>query len=171
MRTTLLIFPCLSAVLFSGCGLIAVPSSATLPPAHFRSVTVREAGSRRPLANATVRYEGRYGTNWARLEEPLNASLATKPTRTTPKVILTALPSGNGQFAFSPVRRVEWLHVLFPIGLPLGGVLQHYYTSSIVATAPGHSAVRVSGHPPARHTSPFSEYSGSLTILLPLTSQ
>jgi hypothetical protein len=171
MPIRVLIFSCAVAVLFSGCGLIAIPHSATLPPVHMRSVTVREAGSRRLLPTATVRYEGRDCTNWARLEAPLDATLVSQANDgSAAKVVLMASARGAGQFVFVPVRRTEWSHVLFPIGLPLGGVLQHYYGSSVVASAPGHSAVRVSGRLPARLHSPWAENADGLTILLPRTS-
>ena len=172
MRTALLFSACLASLLFTGCGLIAYPRSASLPPEHFRSITVREAGSRRLLSSATVSYRGQHGTNWIRLEEPMRASVTSQPhTPAASDVVLTASPRSGGQFVFAPVHRAGWSHVLFPIGLPLGGDLQHYYLSSVVASAPGHSAVRVSGRPSLEFHSPFAEYSDSLTILLPRTSQ
>jgi hypothetical protein len=142
-----------------------------LPPPYFCSVTVREAGSRDLLSSATVRYEGQYGENWIRLEKPLNASLASGPDNPTPRVLLVAASRGGGHFVFAPVHRAEWSHVLFPIGLPLGGILHHYYLSSVVVTAPRHLAVRVSGRFSAQIHSPFAEYTDGLTVLLPRTTK
>ena len=50
----------------------------------------------------------------------------------------------GGVFRLRGSTRLCWAHVLFPIGLPLGGVLLRTYEGGITAWAPGHLAVSFS---------------------------
>jgi hypothetical protein len=177
VKSKLILSSLAALLLFSGCGLVAYPRSATLPPSHFRSVAVREAGSRRLLTDATVRYEAGLGSNWIRAEPPLAARPdSERGAVARPRVYLTAKQDSPGHFVFEPVRRLEWVHVLFPIGLPLGGIMNYYYSGAVIASAPGHAAVSISGEPgcgndPGRTHSPFFDYLDHLTIFLPRSSR
>jgi hypothetical protein len=164
------------ASLFTGCGLVAYPHRTQLPPSYFQTVAVCDAVSRLPLTNASVRIEGRYIKNWARLTPPLSAQPASERSGDTPKLVLLAQEASPGIYTFQTVHRSEWSHVLFPIGLPLGGVMHHYYDSSVVAESPGHTPVRVYGSPhvsfgPSHSSSSvLVEFSERVTIFLPRTT-
>lgn len=157
----------------SGCGLVAYPQRAQLPPPWFLQVSARDAVSREPITNATVRFEGRKVKNYIVFAPPLSASPARTQEEGPPHVVLTGTQIAPGLYSFEPTRRFEWSHILFPIGLPLGGVMRHYYTSSIVVEAPDHSPIRAHGVPPPNGglgqetTSDFVEFSDKVTILLP----
>jgi hypothetical protein len=172
-----------AAMLLSGCGLFAVPQrQVALPPAHFRQVIVRDATTRKPLTRATVRYAAHKYSNWARLPVELRARPASEsqPLGSVAFTLNAEQPS-PGLYTFDQVSRSEWAQVFFPLGLPLGGVLQRYYQSSLTVHAPGHTAIRVWGSPPLEPTKalnprykaslPVLELSDRLTILLPRTQQ
>jgi len=55
-----------------------------------------------------------------------------------------AMRARDGVFRLRARTRLCWAHVLFPIGLPLGGVLLRTYDGGITAWAPGHLAVSFS---------------------------
>jgi hypothetical protein len=167
---------CLAALvaIFTGCGLVAYPNRVQLPAAHYQMVSVRDAVSGLPLTNAVIRFEGRYFKNWARLVPPITACPALNPTNLmAPRLVLVARQRTPGDYAFEPVRRYEWSQVLFPFGLPLGGVMHHYYDHSIIAQCPGYRAVFVHGAPSiypqtnSNRALALVEYSGQVTVFMP----
>ncbi len=172
------LFLALSSTLCTGCGLIIIPQVTTLPPAHFRTLHVCDAETKSPLDNASVNYEGHYGTNWMRCF-PVGAQLASFPYTNEPGDLqLSSKSIGNGSFQFTPVSRLEWTHVWFPLGLPLGGIMFHYYSNSVIVSAPGYVSVRVYGERRPVHSfksttadEKFLSYSEHLTVLLPKEAQ
>lgn len=152
----------------SGCGLLFLPHIAALPPKHFQSITVREAGSKKLLENATIRFQAGYGTNWLRFDQrglhaTSNSDVAIKKSL---PVMMTAKQDSPGHFVFRPIFRLEWSHVWLPLCPPLGGVLYHYYNGGITVEAPGHTSIQVCGKPPIREPSPHFEYTDHLTVYL-----
>ena len=183
MKSKHRILASLAPVFLSGCGLLAVPQgSVALPPAHFREVTVRDGTTHKPLSTATVRYSAHKYANWARRPEELHARPVSEPQHLGRVAFtLDAKQPSSGRYTFDPVSRSEWSQLFFPIGLPVGGVLQRYYKSSLTIHAPGHIALRVWGHPPLAPTKvpnprykaslPVLELADHLTIFLPRTLQ
>jgi hypothetical protein len=168
MRITSCLAVAFASVFLSGCSLVGYPSRTTLPPAYFRSVSVRDADSHELISSASVYYEAYTAVNWAKLEEPLHGSVLAAEHRTNAApIVLLAVQRAPGRFEFVGVQRWEWSRVYFPLCLPLGGVLHHYYTGSVVIEAPGHDSIRVSGAPPVYPSPGLVEFDGGLTVLLP----
>ena len=143
MRTIAIAMLLTVLVSTTGCGLLALPESGSLPSAAFRQVTVIDDRTGNAMTQADVVYEVHTQSNWM---APLPyCAWGTGKVPDLGKVETTwqATPDGRGTYSF-PRRTVRsWKQIWFPLGLPLGGVMHHAKLGRLRVAAPDHAEVWV----------------------------
>lgn len=146
-RMLVLLFACCT---LSGCGLLYVPDPVTIPHRSLRRIVVVDRETLEPIEDATVTCTMQRWDNWIRpivrwevftpANEAEGSTRAAQPCGDTGRD-WPGEPQGDGIFIIEPKTKLGWTHIMFPLDLPIGGVIRHTYCGAITVSAPGHDTV------------------------------
>ena len=140
---TILVFAALLAC--SGCALVPIPFSRTLPD-PIRQIDVVQVDTGQPISNAVVVMRADRFKNWIRSFPPHYANIYTPPAETSIVVRLEQEETGH----FMPERRRVWRYVR-PWGIgPLGTTIHEDYAVTISVRADGYIPVTATYWPGGR---------------------
>jgi len=122
----------ISCFLFPSCGLISIPHKVSLPSERIRSVKVMDVNTKRTIKNCSVKYEIYKDVNWKRFNSEENMVQLLEPS-----------VGSNGLLSFTEVKKTDKTQLWFPLGLSLGGVLEHYHFGILKVSAPEYKSIGI----------------------------